>query len=117
MHKYIPRLYIIEEGKAINKFTFPETVFMAVTAYQNEKITKLKIEYNPFAKGFRDGQSRRDYRGKRSFDDEQESNDQQNYDGDVKQNINMYSLHSSKMNRSDEQQQQSSRLPENRQKM
>uniref|UniRef100_A0AAR2IS14 T-box domain-containing protein n=1 Tax=Pygocentrus nattereri TaxID=42514 RepID=A0AAR2IS14_PYGNA len=32
---------------------FPETAFIAVTSYQNHKITQLKIENNPFAKGFR----------------------------------------------------------------
>lgn len=35
--------------------------FIAVTAYQNDKITQLKIDHNPFAKGFRDtGSARRD---------------------------------------------------------
>lgn len=35
--------------------------FIAVTAYQNDKITQLKIDNNPFAKGFRDtGSARRD---------------------------------------------------------
>ena len=33
---------------------FPETEFIAVTAYQNESITQLKIDQNPFARGFRD---------------------------------------------------------------
>lgn len=33
---------------------FKETAFMAVTAYQNHSITKLKIDNNPFAKGFRE---------------------------------------------------------------
>lgn len=73
MHKYVPRLHIIEEGKSINTFVLNECVFTAVTAYQNELITKLKIEYNPFAKGFRDGQNRQGFRGttnKRSSDDE-----------------------------------------------
>jgi len=32
---------------------------MAVTAYQNEDITKLKIKHNPFAKGFREEQTRK----------------------------------------------------------
>lgn len=59
MHKYVPRLHIIEQGKSLNTFIFNEAVFTAVTAYQNELITKLKIEYNPFAKGFRDGQNRK----------------------------------------------------------
>nr|AFY10814.1 T-brain [Isodiametra pulchra] len=35
-------------------FTFPVTRFVAVTAYQNTDITQLKIDNNPFAKGFRD---------------------------------------------------------------
>ena len=77
MHKYVPRVHIIEEGKSINTFVLAECVFTAVTAYQNELITKLKIEYNPFAKGFRDGQSRQGVRvgagqGKRGSDDEGE---------------------------------------------
>ena len=33
---------------------FTETKFIAVTAYQNHRITQLKIASNPFAKGFRD---------------------------------------------------------------
>ena len=33
---------------------FQETKFIAVTAYQNHRITQLKIASNPFAKGFRD---------------------------------------------------------------
>ena len=77
MHRYIPRLHIIEENnKTLNTFIFPEGMFTAVTAYQNEAITKLKIEYNPFAKGFRDGQNRKDYRAKRSSDDENEAQDE-----------------------------------------
>ena len=38
------------------KITIPiaDTEFVAVTAYQNTKITQLKIDNNPFAKGFRD---------------------------------------------------------------
>lgn len=35
-------------------YSFSETKFMAVTAYQNHRITQLKIASNPFAKGFRD---------------------------------------------------------------
>ncbi|XP_059839486.1 T-box transcription factor 16 [Hypanus sabinus] len=61
MHRYQPRFHIVQEENpsgvrwSISQtFTFPETVFMAVTAYQNEKITKLKIDHNPFAKGFRE---------------------------------------------------------------
>ncbi len=43
MHKYVPRLHIVEEGKTINTFVLSESQFMAVTQYQNEAITKLKI--------------------------------------------------------------------------
>ena len=37
--------------------TFPSTQFIAVTAYQNEEVTALKIQYNPFAKAFLDNRS------------------------------------------------------------
>ncbi|XP_017138811.1 T-box transcription factor TBX6 [Drosophila miranda] len=66
MHKYQPRLHIIRSSELTQlpwapqqAFIFPETEFVAVTAYQNDRITKLKIDNNPFAKGFREsGQSR-----------------------------------------------------------
>uniref|UniRef100_A0A2I3HVF8 T-box transcription factor 15 n=1 Tax=Nomascus leucogenys TaxID=61853 RepID=A0A2I3HVF8_NOMLE len=35
-------------------FALELTVFTTVTAYQNQQITRLKIDRNPFAKGFRD---------------------------------------------------------------
>ncbi|XP_054748865.2 T-box transcription factor TBX2-like isoform X1 [Lytechinus pictus] len=61
MHKYQPRFHIVKANDILKlpwsqfrTFVFVETVFIAVTAYQNEKITQLKIDYNPFAKGFRD---------------------------------------------------------------
>ena len=41
-------------GLSLITIPIPDTEFMAVTAYQNTKITQLKIENNPFAKGFRD---------------------------------------------------------------
>lgn len=99
MHKYQPRIHIVKandekaltlqqgESDSFSTHIFPETQFMGVTAYQNQKvsssavatltilmqctdfschichwlpnclflpqITQLKIEYNPFAKGFR----------------------------------------------------------------
>ncbi|KAL5290281.1 hypothetical protein ACFFRR_009928 [Megaselia abdita] len=66
MHKYQPRIHIIQTSDPTQipwapqqSFVFPETEFIAVTAYQNDRITKLKIDNNPFAKGFREtGQSR-----------------------------------------------------------
>ncbi|KAI3360822.1 hypothetical protein L3Q82_013044 [Scortum barcoo] len=64
LHKYQPRLHIVEVTEdgvedissdvKSQSFTFPETQFIAVTAYQNTDITQLKIDHNPFAKGFRD---------------------------------------------------------------
>ncbi|XP_042899477.1 T-box transcription factor TBX2-A isoform X2 [Parasteatoda tepidariorum] len=61
MHKYQPRFHVVRADdisrlpfKKFRTFTFEETDFIAVTAYQNQKITKLKIDNNPFAKGFRE---------------------------------------------------------------
>ncbi|KAF3831340.1 hypothetical protein GH733_000077 [Mirounga leonina] len=57
LHKYEPRIHIVRVGGAqrmITSHCFPETQFIAVTAYQNEEITALKIKYNPFAKAFLD---------------------------------------------------------------
>uniref|UniRef100_A0A8C7QYQ7 Eomesodermin-like protein b n=1 Tax=Oncorhynchus mykiss TaxID=8022 RepID=A0A8C7QYQ7_ONCMY len=63
LHKYQPRLHIVEVTEGLEDmssdpktqtFTFPENQFIAVTAYQNTDITQLKIDHNPFAKGFRD---------------------------------------------------------------
>uniref|UniRef100_A0A3Q1F6A2 T-box transcription factor TBX10-like n=1 Tax=Acanthochromis polyacanthus TaxID=80966 RepID=A0A3Q1F6A2_9TELE len=58
-----PRFHVVYADPAPNSdlnayrnfcsFSFPETRFMAVTAYQNHRITQLKIASNPFAKGFR----------------------------------------------------------------
>ena len=53
MHKYIPRLHIIQTYNSatadnkvptgpldnVNIFVFPETQFIAVTAYQNENVS------------------------------------------------------------------------------
>lgn len=68
MHRYIPRLHVIPAvdgelstpdkpmfmGPECMTFVFPQTEFMAVTTYQNFRITQLKINHNPFAKGFRE---------------------------------------------------------------
>ncbi|KAM9794814.1 T-box-containing protein TBX6L-like [Syngnathus typhle] len=62
MHRYYPRFHVIQAESPytvhwgpVQSFSFPEMTFTAVTAYQNAKITKLKIDHNPFAKGFREG--------------------------------------------------------------
>ncbi|KAJ8008732.1 hypothetical protein DPEC_G00081470 [Dallia pectoralis] len=68
MHKYQPRVHVIRkecgeelspirtvpQGEGTTTLCFPETIFTTVTAYQNQQITRLKIDRNPFAKGFRD---------------------------------------------------------------
>ncbi|TRY78963.1 hypothetical protein DNTS_014720 [Danionella cerebrum] len=68
MHKYTPRVHVILHSPVqcpsqtlpslpadgVHTFSFPETQFTTVTAYQNQQITKLKIDRNPFAKGFRE---------------------------------------------------------------
>lgn len=75
MHKYQPRIHILEvtgdaslnlnsvsdmityiqeNSERTATFTFKQTAFITVTAYQNQEITKLKIQSNPFAKGFRE---------------------------------------------------------------
>ncbi|RXN07854.1 T-box transcription factor TBX22 [Labeo rohita] len=68
MHKYRPRIHVILHSPLerlsqtlvslpaddVYTTSFPETQFTTVTAYQNQQITKLKIDRNPFAKGFRE---------------------------------------------------------------
>ncbi|XP_028412385.1 T-box transcription factor TBX15-like isoform X1 [Dendronephthya gigantea] len=79
MHKYQPRIHIIKKKDSSSAkqdqvndleqdttnaesktFVFHETEFITVTAYQNQQITRLKIDRNPFAKGFRDSGRIRD---------------------------------------------------------
>ncbi|CAG5103145.1 Similar to TBX1: T-box transcription factor TBX1 (Homo sapiens) [Cotesia congregata] len=68
MHRYQPRCHVVvapsppgsgpdPRTENFKSFCFPETRFTAVTAYQNHRITQLKIASNPFAKGFRDCES------------------------------------------------------------
>lgn len=41
LHKYEPRIHIVKVGgiqKMISSQSFPETQFIAVTAYQNEEV-------------------------------------------------------------------------------
>ncbi|CAF0859498.1 unnamed protein product [Didymodactylos carnosus] len=66
LHKYEPRIHILQvqvdgkESVPLYTASFPDTEFIAVTAYQNEEITALKIKYNPFAKAFQDAKERTD---------------------------------------------------------
>uniref|UniRef100_A0A8C5HNP1 T-box transcription factor TBX3-like n=1 Tax=Gouania willdenowi TaxID=441366 RepID=A0A8C5HNP1_GOUWI len=70
MHKYQPRFHVVKANDVLKlpystfrTYVFSETQFIAVTAYQNDQITQLKIDNNPFAKGFRDtGNGRREKR-------------------------------------------------------
>ncbi|KAK5968871.1 T-box [Trichostrongylus colubriformis] len=75
MHKYIPVLYIyqmpnssilwmdqntpaLDPAFLVAALRFDYMAFIAVTAYQNNEVTQLKISHNPFAKGFREGSER-----------------------------------------------------------
>lgn len=63
LHKYEPRVHLVRVGteqRRVVTYQFPETQFIAVTAYQNEEVTSLKIKYNPFAKAFLDAKERPD---------------------------------------------------------
>lgn len=57
MHKYQPRVHVIRKecgeelspvraipaGEGTRTFSFPETVFTTVTAYQNQQVTQVHI--------------------------------------------------------------------------
>jgi hypothetical protein len=50
MHKYQPRLHIVKandlstlQWSEFNTFVFRETTFIAVTAYQNERVLSFKL--------------------------------------------------------------------------
>ncbi|XP_054163720.1 T-box transcription factor T-A-like [Oppia nitens] len=63
LHKYEPRVHVIrvdsqDSLEKVFTFQFQETQFIAVTAYQNEEVTQLKIRHNPFAKAFQDARER-----------------------------------------------------------
>ncbi|XP_058472253.1 MAX dimerization protein MGA a isoform X2 [Solea solea] len=67
MHRYLPRLHIIQTDKAakdvkltgasVVTFTFPQTEFLAVAAYQNSRFAQLIVDHNPFAKGLKEDSS------------------------------------------------------------
>jgi T-box len=79
LHKYEPRVHVVrvpgqhdaggadggrtghqnsQQQQQVWTFPFPPTQFVAVTAYQNEDVTALKIKHNPFAKAFLDAKER-----------------------------------------------------------
>lgn len=53
LHKYEPRVHIIRVGapdnnRTVTSHSFPDTQFIAVTAYQNEEVSEAEI-HNVFA--------------------------------------------------------------------
>ncbi|KAF1760895.1 hypothetical protein GCK72_009147 [Caenorhabditis remanei] len=67
MHKYTPVLSVYESQsetpigipqpstRLVTSVRLDYTEFIAVTAYQNDAVKKLKIQFNPYAKGLREG--------------------------------------------------------------
>nr|XP_046164108.1 MAX dimerization protein MGA a [Oncorhynchus gorbuscha] len=61
MHRYLPHLHVVSaemptediqlSGHDVITFTFPQTEFFAVTAYQNLRMSQFKADFNPFASG------------------------------------------------------------------
>ncbi|GCB75187.1 hypothetical protein scyTo_0019734, partial [Scyliorhinus torazame] len=57
MHKYRPRIHLIQNTEELKSklcswtYCFPETEFIAVGHYHSKMMKKMKIEYNPYAKG------------------------------------------------------------------
>lgn len=45
MHKYMPRLHVVleDDNKSVKTFTFPQTEFIAVTAYQNADVRSQSL--------------------------------------------------------------------------
>ncbi|XP_003389547.1 PREDICTED: T-box protein 2-like [Amphimedon queenslandica] len=56
MHKYRIEVVVQPHNDQLGEIVFPlaHSEFIAVTSYQSSAITKLKVDNNPFAKGFRD---------------------------------------------------------------
>lgn len=49
LHKYEPRIHIVKVGgiqKMITSQSFPETQFIAVTAYQNEEVGRGRRRFD-----------------------------------------------------------------------
>uniref|UniRef100_H2ZQG2 T-box domain-containing protein n=1 Tax=Ciona savignyi TaxID=51511 RepID=H2ZQG2_CIOSA len=85
MHRYQPRVHIVRTDdvntlhlQPMSTFAFPQTVFITVTAYQNSQVTKLKINNNPFAKGFRDNGGRTNKNKKPSSDNQPDTTYERN---------------------------------------
>ncbi len=58
MHKYLVQLILSPvDGSGDSIVSLTDTTFMAVSAYQNTALTQMKIDNNPYAKGFRERRS------------------------------------------------------------
>ncbi|XP_059165131.1 uncharacterized protein LOC131947812 [Physella acuta] len=78
MRRYQMTLTVTELGGAMTvSIPQPETQFVAVTQYQNEKVTQMKIEHNPFANGFRFAISKKEM-AKRNNSQSQEEDSEEN---------------------------------------
>lgn len=57
LQKYLVRISIVKHERddelSVVEFPIRATTFIAVTAYNNREVTKLKINSNPYSKGFR----------------------------------------------------------------
>ncbi|XP_029452657.1 T-box transcription factor T [Rhinatrema bivittatum] len=96
LHKYEPRIHIVRVGgpqRMITSHSFPETQFIAVTAYQNEEITALKIKYNPFAKAFLDAKERSDHKDMMDEVDQQSAYSQSSYSDNSSACLSMLQTH------------------------
>ena len=89
LHKYEPRIIVYKLNsnmrEKIAEASFSETQFIAVTAYQNEEITSLKIRFNPFAKAFLDVRERPDRDN--NDEDNAQFNSQYNFQPSVQQPV------------------------------
>ncbi|XP_031695903.1 T-box transcription factor T isoform X3 [Anarrhichthys ocellatus] len=98
LHKYEPRIHIVRVGgprRMITSHSLPETQFIAVTAYQNEEITALKIKHNPFAKAFLDAKDRSDHKDIRedAIENQQSTYSQFSYSDNSPACLSMLSSH------------------------
>ncbi|XP_062569234.1 T-box transcription factor TBX5-A-like [Saccostrea cucullata] len=87
MHKYVIKITILKrqtttEVKKCVSFLLQETNFIAVTAYQNSKITHLKILNNPFAKAFRGDKARYKRPRRKSSEKDGKADDSHGQEGD-----------------------------------
>lgn len=74
MHKYQPRFHVVRANDILKlpystfkTYVFPETEFIAVTAYQNEKVSEFFYLHNLHVKGKRDFEVLEKYRNDFSF--------------------------------------------------